>query len=52
MWELYRTYLTLRQICGRITLKVPVELNINLSYKAYGAEHIYMKLTFDLYNCI
>lgn len=52
MWELHRAYLTLRQIRGRITLKVPVELTINLSFKAYEAEHIYMKLTCDLYNCI
>lgn len=52
MWELHGAYLILRQICERIALEVAVELNINLSFKACGAEHIYMKLTCDLYNWV
>lgn len=47
MWVLHCFSLALKQICGTITLKFDVELNINLPLKAYEAEHIYIELTCD-----
>lgn len=40
MWELHKSYLTLREKFKRITEKL---MNINLPLKAFGAEPIYMK---------